>query len=106
MGYGKDFLESLLGHIGSRDVYDCGELTKMALDKFSDTIDPKRVCVEGGSHGGFLTAWLTGHKDYKDMWAAASIWNGGMDIPYKVVATDIPDWNFACALNKEFDDFS
>ena len=30
-GYGKDFLDSLLGHIGSRDVEDCGDLTLKAV---------------------------------------------------------------------------
>lgn len=31
-GFGKDFLDSILGHIGSRDVEDCGNLTKMAIE--------------------------------------------------------------------------
>ena len=31
IGFGKDFMDSLLGHIGSRDVEDCGELTKLAI---------------------------------------------------------------------------
>ena len=31
IGFGKDFLDSLLGHIGSRDVEDCGNLTKKAI---------------------------------------------------------------------------
>lgn len=31
IGFGKDFLESLLGHIGSRDVEDCGNLTLKAM---------------------------------------------------------------------------
>jgi len=106
IGYGKDFMDSLLGHIGSRDVEDCGDLAKLAIEKFSDVVDPKRVCVEGGSHGGFMTGWLIGHKDYKDMWAASSIWNGVLDMTYMVTSTDIPDWIFACCQNKELTDFS
>jgi acylaminoacyl-peptidase len=35
IGFGKDFLESLLGHIGSRDVEDCGDLTKKAIENYS-----------------------------------------------------------------------
>lgn len=31
-GYGKDFLDSLPGHIGSRDVEDCGDLTLKAVE--------------------------------------------------------------------------
>jgi len=83
-GYGKDFLDSLLGHIGSRDVEDCGNLTKMAIEKFSNFVDPKRVCVEGGSHGGFLTGWLIGHPEFKDLWAGACLWNAVLDMTYMV----------------------
>jgi len=83
-GYGKDFLDSLLGHIGSRDVEDCGNLTKMAIEKFSNVVDPKRVCVEGGSHGGFLTGWLIGHPEFKDLWAGACLWNAVLDMTYMV----------------------
>ena len=104
-GYGSDFLESLLGHIGSRDVEDCGDLTRKALEKFGDIVDDKRVGVEGGSHGGFMTGWLIGHPAYKDMWAAAGIWNGVLDMSYMVQSTDIPDWIFACCSNKELSNF-
>ena len=100
-GFGKDFIDSLLGHIGSRDVEDCGNLTKKALEQFSSLVDPKRVCAEGGSHGGFLTGWLIGHPDFKDLWAAAGLWNPVLDMSYMVTATDIPDWIFACCQNKE-----
>lgn len=95
-GYGKDFLDSLLGNIGSRDVEDCGNLTKAAIAQFSHLVDPKRVCVEGGSHGGFMTGWLIGHPDFKDMWCAAGLWNAVLDMSYMVQSTDIPDWIFAC----------
>jgi len=39
-----------------------GELTKKALD--FENIDENRIGVEGGSHGGFLSAWMIGNKDY------------------------------------------
>ena len=64
-------MNSLLGEIGNKDVDDCGNLTLQALENFKDTIDKKRIGVFGGSHGGFLTAWLTGHPLFKDIWAAA-----------------------------------
>ena len=101
IGYGKKFLDSLLGHIGERDVEDCGNLTKKAIEKFSNIVDPARVCVEGGSHGGFLAGWLIGHPKYKDLWAAASLWNPVLDMSYMIASTDIPDWVFACCQNKE-----
>jgi acylaminoacyl-peptidase len=96
IGYGKNFMDSLLGHIGSRDVEDCGNLTKMAIEKYEKIVDSKRVCVEGGSHGGFMTGWLIGHPEYKDLWAAAGLWNAVLDMSYMVCSTDIPDWIFAC----------
>lgn len=68
-------------------------------------VDPKRMCVEGGSHGGFLTGWLIGHPKYKDLWAAAGLWNAVLDMSYMVASTDIPDWIFACCQNKELNDF-
>ena len=61
IGYGRDSMNSLLGTIGVNDVADCGNLTQLALDKFATVLDPKRVAAYGGSHGGFLSAWLVGH---------------------------------------------
>tara|TARA_B110000285_G_scaffold149534_1_gene166932 strand:+ start:177 stop:347 length:171 start_codon:yes stop_codon:yes gene_type:complete len=31
-GFGKGFIDSLLGHIGSKDVEDCGDLTIKATE--------------------------------------------------------------------------
>lgn len=50
-----------------------------------------------------MTGWLVGHPKYKDIWAASSIWNGVLDMSYMVTSTDIPDWIFACCLNKEIE---
>ena len=63
---------------------DCGNLTKLALKNLKDKVDEKRVCVYGGSHGGFNTAWLIGHPEFKDMWAAAGIWNAVLDMTYMI----------------------
>jgi dipeptidyl aminopeptidase/acylaminoacyl peptidase len=72
---------------------------------FSRIVDPKRLCVEGGSHGGFMTGWLIGHPKYKDMWVAAGIWNAVLDMQYMLASTDIPDWIYACCCNKELSNF-
>jgi len=102
-GYGEDSMNSLLGTIGVNDVEDCGELTLNALKKYVDFIDVGRVGVEGGSHGGFLTGWLTGHPKYKHIWSAACLWNPVLNMSYMLTATDIPDWITGCTQNKEFD---
>mmetsp|Transcript_41087 Transcript_41087/g.55808 ORF Transcript_41087/g.55808 Transcript_41087/m.55808 type:complete len:92 (+) Transcript_41087:157-432(+) len=73
----------------------------MALEKHADIIDEKKVCVEGGSHGGFLTAWLIGHPKFKNLWSSAVIWNGVLNMSYNVVSTDIPDWIAGCCQDKE-----
>lgn len=52
-----------------------------------------------------MTGWLIGHPDYKDLWAAACIWNGVLDMAYMVTSTDIPDWIYACCLKKDFNFF-
>ena len=92
MGFGKEFMDSLLGHIGSRDVEDCGNLTKKAIEQFGNIVDPQRVCVMGRSHGGFITGWLIGHPEFNGLWASACLWNAVLDMTYMVSSTDIPDW--------------
>ncbi len=71
-----------------------------------EKIDEKRVSVYGGSHGGFLTGWLIGDPEFKDMWTSAVLWNPVLDMTYMLQSTDIPDWIYACSQNKELTDFS
>ena len=101
-GYGEDFLNSLLGHIGDRDVHDCGQLTQLAIDKFPSIVDAGKVGVYGASHGGFMTGWLIGHPDYKDLYKSAVLWNPVINMSYMYSSTDIPDWILSCCLNKDW----
>jgi len=64
-------------------------------------IDPERVGVFGGSHGGYMAGWLIGHPDTKDVFKAAVLWNPVINQSYMVAQTDIPDWVYACNLNEE-----
>lgn len=100
IGYGKGLLDSLLGNIGINDVDDCGEITLKTLNQFTDILDPARVGVYGGSHGGFLSGWLIGHPKYKDIFSAACLWNPVLNMNYMTASTDIPDWITACTQNK------
>lgn len=52
-----------------------------------------------------MTGWLVGHPEFKDLWAAAGLWNAVLDMTYMVQSTDIPDWIFACCQNKELENF-
>jgi len=55
--------------------------------------------VEGGSHGGFLSAWAIGHPQYNHIYKAASLWNPVLNMSFMVQSTDIPDWIQACVQN-------
>ena len=66
-------------------------------------VDPERLGVYGGSHGGFLSAHLIGHPEYKDMWKATSMRNPVLDMTYMINASDIPDWVLACCGGEELD---
>lgn len=57
-GCGKDFLDALLGHVGSLDVKDCYVALQNSFDKFP-WLDPKNVLLFGGSHGGFIVTHLS-----------------------------------------------
>merc|ERR1740123_2737165 len=96
-------MDSLLGTIGVNDVEDCGELTLLAMKKFEDQIDSAKIGLTGGSHGGFLTGWLSGHPKYRDIWAASCVRNAVFDMNYMLSCTDIPDWIMACVFNEDLD---
>ena len=104
-GYGQASIDSLPGNIGDNDVQDMmtavhevvAALNDDAMygqEKASDfafnKIDLSRICVVGGSHGGFLTGHLIGQ--YPSYFAAAAMRNPVTNIPSMVGVTDIPDW--------------
>lgn len=60
-GRGDDFM-NIHGHFGERD-YDClMRFTDEMLKKYPQ-IDQSRLCVTGGSYGGFMTNWIITHTD-------------------------------------------
>eukprot|EP00559_Dactyliosolen_fragilissimus_P002794 CAMPEP_0184857016 /NCGR_PEP_ID=MMETSP0580-20130426/2188_1 /TAXON_ID=1118495 /ORGANISM="Dactyliosolen fragilissimus" /LENGTH=347 /DNA_ID=CAMNT_0027352371 /DNA_START=479 /DNA_END=1519 /DNA_ORIENTATION=- len=99
-GFSQDAIEGLTGNIGRLDVEDVVLLTKTALqiyadrsssDNFSQIIlDPNRVGICGGSHGGFLSAHCIGQ--HPDLFKASAMRNPVTNIATMVTATDIPDW--------------
>ena len=55
-------------------------------------LDPRRVFLFGGSHGGFLVLHLSARypNDFRGVVAR----NPSTDIATKTAVGDIPDWNF------------
>jgi dipeptidyl aminopeptidase/acylaminoacyl peptidase len=58
-GYGQEHGRAILGNVGEVSAADLLALLDAALK--SDDLDPNRVGVLGGSHGGYMTTWLAGH---------------------------------------------
>ena len=84
-------LSALAKALGEMDVADCVALTKASLQRFSAELDPKRGAAYGGSHGGYLTAWLLGCED-RDLYSCGVLWNPVVDLPAMLGTTDIPEW--------------
>jgi acylaminoacyl-peptidase len=93
-GFGQGMIEALPTRIGDMDVKDVTAVTREVAD--SGWIDPERIGICGGSHGGFLTAHAT--SQYPDMFRAAVMRNPVVNIASMVTSTDIPDWCYVEAL--------
>ena len=87
-GFGQASIRSLPTNIGSQDVQDVIDATNDICK--SGLVDANRIGICGGSHGGFLTAHLTGQ--YPTMFKAAVMRNPVVNLPSMVTSTDIPDW--------------
>ncbi|GIL78158.1 hypothetical protein Vretimale_7528 [Volvox reticuliferus] len=96
-GYGQAALSSLPGRIGQQDVDDCIAALEAAVE--AGIVDPARVSVVGGSHGGFLTAHLLGQ--HPRAFRCGVMRNPVTNISAMVAATDIPDWCYVEVLGSE-----
>jgi acylaminoacyl-peptidase len=95
-GFGQASVEALPSNIGDLDVKDVVAATLKL--KESGLVDPDRIGICGGSHGGFLTGHCTGQ--YPDLFKAAAMRNPVVNIPSMVTATDICDWCYVEACGK------
>ena len=91
-GFGADALNALPGRVGDLDVRDVVAATEAELEK-NPSLDRGAVAVVGGSHGGFLGAWLMAKRP--DLYTCACLRNPVTNIAAMVGVTDIPDW---CAV--------
>jgi acylaminoacyl-peptidase len=95
-GFGQASIEALPSKIGDLDVKDVVAATLKL--KESGAVDPDRIGICGGSHGGFLTGHCT--SQYPDLFKAAAMRNPVVNIPAMVTVTDIPDWCYVEACGK------
>lgn len=88
--FGEAGIHALPGHIGDMDVCDVNDAVTDAVER--GLAAATKVCVYGGSHGGFLTAQLT--AQYPGRYRVACMRNPVIDMTAMVKVTDIPDWTF------------
>ena len=60
-GRDNEFMD-IFGHYGETDFANIMDFTDAVLKAYPQ-IDPARVCVTGGSYGGFMTNWTIGHTN-------------------------------------------
>ncbi|CAB9516814.1 Acylamino-acid-releasing enzyme [Seminavis robusta] len=98
VGFGQSAVEDLPSRCSDLDVKDVVHAVKHVAE--SGLVDPARLGICGGSHGGFLTGHCIGQ--YPDLFKAACTRNPVTNIASMMSATDIPDWCVveACGIGK------
>ncbi|RDB21912.1 Dipeptidyl aminopeptidase BIII [Hypsizygus marmoreus] len=72
-GYGREYIERLVGKWGVVDVQDCIQAVRTISSAPYNLIDPKRVVIRGGSAGGYtVLAALANGPDYTTFAAGTS----------------------------------
>ena len=56
LGFGQQYVDKLIGQAGSLDVQDCYQSAKYLIKIGIASEGPGKQFVQGGSHGGFLSA--------------------------------------------------
>ncbi|CAI9544606.1 unnamed protein product, partial [Staurois parvus] len=79
---------SLLGRIGDQDVKDVQTAVLQVLQE--EPVDPQKVSLCGGSHGGLISCHLIGQ--YPDFYKSCTVRNPVTNITTMAGSTDIPDW--------------
>ncbi|KAF9392949.1 hypothetical protein CPC16_002870 [Podila verticillata] len=89
LGFGQDSVEALVGRVGELDVNECKAVRDHIIAK--GIVDADRVCMTGGSHGGFIVGHLLADPSFK----ACVMRNPVTDIPALTAVSDIGEWGYA-----------
>ncbi|MBG6184404.1 dipeptidyl aminopeptidase/acylaminoacyl peptidase [Arthrobacter sp. CAN_A214] len=89
-GYGQAHGRAVKEAMGTVDLQDVQAFLDGALEKYS-SMDKERLGIQGGSYGGYLTAWAIAH-DHR--FTAAIVERGYLDPPSFVGSSDI-GWFFS-----------
>ncbi|KAG0336878.1 hypothetical protein BG004_007871 [Podila humilis] len=89
LGFGQDSVEALVGRVGELDVNECKAVRDHIIA--SGVVDAERVCMTGGSHGGFIVGHLLADPTFK----ACVMRNPVTDIPALTATSDIGEWGYA-----------
>lgn len=99
-GVNEEYVQSLSGKVGHVDVEDCLTVIRYFVKK--GKIDPTKLVIQGGSHGGFLSCHLSCQDEFK--FTSAVIRNPVVDISSMHTTSDIPDWSYSVTFgHKNFD---
>ncbi|KAJ6510522.1 Alpha/Beta hydrolase protein [Mycena sanguinolenta] len=79
-GYGREYIERLAGHWGIVDVEDCIQAAKIISHAGYDLVDPKRICIRGGSSGGYTALGAVSMGSDLTTFAAATSCYGISDL--------------------------
>ena len=98
IGFGEESINSLPGNIGDNDMNDILSVISH-LKSNPKTVDVElnfeKLCIVGGSHGGYLTSIAMGK--YPQMFKAAAMRNPVTNIAAMYTVSDIPGKNYYAA---------
>mgnify|MGYP001225760232 CR=1 FL=1 len=97
-GYGQKHITRLLTKIGEVDKDEVLAVLDLALERKLG--NPKKLCVAGGSYGGFLGHVLMNEKP--DLFRVALIRNPAINLLHLMYTSDIPEWVFAEVLDRGY----
>ncbi|KAJ6667726.1 hypothetical protein lerEdw1_016047 [Lerista edwardsae] len=91
LGFGQASIDSLISRVGVQDVKDTQLAVELALQM--EPLDPNRMALLGGSHGGFICCHLLGQ--YPGMYKACAVRSPVINMATLLGTSDIPDWRYA-----------